>query len=753
MGSVQFTASADPTQSPGGRADVSAIANGNLASGVFEDGVFEEGVFEEQTHGATGAVIFTSIETSEADQVQPGLQSGVQVQRVGWVVFIDGSDDVNFNRLITPEGITVSRSIDQAFQVATFRVYAPDSANTLGYGPTTQYLGSNIGGIRSIDIKLRHWLDDGSTFDVPVITDGVVDASRRVYGGVPVDELSVLDRGRRFANKKIERRFVAGSNVSRTRAVNLILSDMGVTSRNIRVGGKMKKQFEWAKEPGISAIQQIIETKGGHLVWDRHGVATIVYDAPERSRPDSRWTFTADDIVSQVGEARRTWWAVDSADDAYTFVSMRGSEQVKLDDGCRVSSLETGSVVDEPGRVVQGSEYVQSSGSTLNVVAASPPTSVTRSKVSEVVQITTTECGEIIGSVREVKSDHRKEVARFTLDTTDPALPIDTYRSCFVDEDSASGPGYDRQIPTHWRTERETASRSFDDDGYLVEERTETEGWYNPRAATKQRADASVAWDTATGVATYNGYVTGDGDGVIYSEDRFITTGLTVVTYERAGSYLSAKVTSEYAWVKRAGSEYLYGDGSTSSDIQERFRLHRETRETYELLDELRHLRITVETDVDGNVRSTSETVSGQAPAAPRKNDPAPVRSDFDSDADFSAALAADRFDLREIRAECSAPSSLLGWRLENELDEVARQHPENEQELRDEACRLIMQGMVKTARFSTMVNGRVDPGQWARVVVGQVVDETGLIVEHRLSGPMAGPILSDFTMAIYPDL
>lgn len=728
---------------------VLAFANGGVDFPDFEADDFDSEDFETEITRGSALQALATVDAAGAEQIQPGRNPGVVVQRVGWYVTVDGSSILD---LLTPDGIAVSRSMDRALQTATFSAYAKDGVSSLG---DPLQMGAPITGLKEIEVGLQYMTTQGVVVTEPLISQGICESSERQMGLIIVDSINVVDGLARYLNTRVSRTVPAGSNMPRTRFLRLLASDAGVPSTRVAVSGshgKIRKQIELAKGDWYSLAQAQYDVPGGRILYDRHGSLVVRMQNLERGRKPARWSFGADDLVSMVGDSP-VQMGFFNAPEAYTHVSARGTEQVERDGSCgaesqnRVSEVQTVKAL--PALPWQQAGHASTQSFTASG-ALGDPNAVLR-KTQEIVTTTTKECDEVVSEIREVYGFHKRSTARFRLDGNSVDLGINFYLQCFTESQDATGPAWADSVERWMLLERTTRDRVFDDEGYLTEERETVERLYNPRVAMKSRSLPSDTWETSKAPNTADVLQLGTGEAVAENTERMRTTETTVVEYQRSGSYLKAKLTTRSGFLARPGSTFQYHDGFESSDAQEVLREVETQTETWEFVDEQRVAYNSVKTGAQGEyIDSESRTEYGSLPAAAKRANFEPQREDFETDEEFQAAAAANQFEQQEITADCSAPA-LLSVRPKRELDEAFWEWAEDEGELQDLCTRTILKGQSPIFRGTVMAHARLEEGDWIDVAGPRgifVIDGFARNVEHvEINGGLA----TTFDMQVYP--
>lgn len=698
-----------------------------------------------------GLMLSATVTRDVADATQPAGMS----QTVGWRVRVNG-DLIDPDLFMGP--VDVDRSVDRYIQSATLAIAAIDGDSVLG-NPMGN-LGAAITGKKPVDISLAYRTALGSVVEEPVMTSAIAHPSSRSWSGAPVvDALSLQDSNALSVNGKVTYQLPPGSGVRRNKAIRDLLIATGASG--VQVGGfegRINKTVDLVKGDGVALAQAWAEIEGGHLLRDRRGNLVAKFERPEVAERPIQWVFGPDDVVISANGSP-VLAQVESVVDSLTAISLRGFKQVLGDpdgSGCGQESVPLESVATafyNPPPL----EFQQSPTPAIVQGDLWPPSElpilfpVVQSRTLSRVML---ECGEVVGMYSETFSFANPLKARYRRDGTDPDAPVVAYSRCHLESDADDEIGRSLPAPRIMKTGVTEERKTFDAEGWLTSEFSETQSLFLQAEHLKSRASVTDPWETSTHEnATYwdlgNGKaVTNAGGGWEVPREVLQVTGRKIIDYERDGGILARRVTKEYSMGLKTGSLYLFHNG-TFGEPTERLQL---TRKTIESWKEVRE-GVMLETvsvfgaggeEVDPPI---ARTVRGQPPAAPRRPGAEPIEASDTSD----DAKVADRFEQEEIEASVSA-LALEGNRPKNELPEVFFEWAENTGELVAPGRRLILLGAAEAVTFSVPANGRVEEGQWGRVRVPALKLNHEIYIRNvRHSGELAGPKLTTIRAVAFP--
>ncbi|MGB5759864.1 MAG: hypothetical protein WBM50_23325, partial [Acidimicrobiales bacterium] len=574
-------------------------------------------------------------DSSWVGAIQPRL--GNRVYSAGWRVYVSGVLVPN----ILPDSVSASRALGRLTQVAAFTPYHPSGVNPLG---NVAAIGAPATGLKAVDIRLAYRTSLGAEFEIPIITNGVADDTQRsVLNGV-TDGISVQDALARVINKRLTYLLPAGSGAQASSVVRSVASAAGMEATNFpQMNRVLNKELHIRKESPWEQLREVLAVPGGHLVVDPDGSLDCVFDNPEApvaQRPSVRWTLTAGDVVRQV-RGQEYPISVRPATEAYTSVKLTGTKQ-RVRDECglrtRQYSSESNSNESQPVAVsVQdGAGALTSTGTTWpsgEYLAAKSLTKITD------------KCGTVVHEVSYYWEMHNPRQYRSTVNTSG----VRTYAAGRHVLENGNGVMYPR--PKIWQTRITWLSKEFDSEGFLVQVRERVYSPYIPRAHVQSKSGSSWTFPTAT----Y--YSIGEDDGFTSGvETRILTSESRTVLY-RSGGYLKERRVYESGYEARPGSSYLYDDGREASQASEQFQQVRTVVERWDVVGE-QLTRYSIESkNLRGVNTSEASTQQSGPPAVEKLRYAEPLRADFESDEDFAAAKAANRFENDAIEAECDAPT------------------------------------------------------------------------------------------------
>ena len=691
-----------------------------------------------------------TVDESTHHQVQPA-QGPLRTQRVRWKVEINGSEVEN----VLPS-ISLDRSLDRSMQQGSFSLWAADSPSSVGAQP---FMGVPATGLDRITISLEFEADDGTRFSEPIITDGIASTSTRKVTqaeGV-VTEYGVLDEHYLWVNVPVTYQLPAGHNKQRRQVIRELLQEAGVDNIAIsELDQRMLKPVDIARGDWLSMANALAEVDGARILRDRHNRTVTRFDAPERVRPAPRWVFGPDDIVASVnGQPLSIDFEV--AEEAATRVSLRGAEQI-ASESCTQTTEEISTVARSAASIPALQWRQNGNQATEDIVPSGaqdlPADVVPPRRIAETITRLTKECGDVVVEQRETFALVMLGHWRFRHNGSNKSAPINLYSQCFLENDATGDlqeQAFFRPLPLWRQSGKFTKTRRYDDDGFLVSETEESETLYQRKQYVKQRSDRGDAWDVQTGPAEW--FNDGLGNAVADTTEILQPTSVKVITWRRGPTDQAEwRLTEEYAFHKNAGFQYLYGDGSESDDAIEELKLVSSVLESWQILSEDRVVRTAYTQKVDEALSVETETLLGSAPAVPRRSSSEPTLADFDGDAEALAdALAADRFDQRQLRAECDL-TFLETYRPRRDVSEQFVEWVENEDELAAYCKRTAYFQVSDQVTFTVLAQPRVEEGDLVHAYgsPGSGFNVMGTVVTVQHSGSL--PVLTTVTLAVYPE-
>ncbi len=673
-------------------------ANTSVGAAVFAPGVFVPGVFTLAEPAGDFAVNATVL-ADEIFAVKPRRR----VQYVGLEVKVGG---VDVRDSMLAGSFRVSRSLDRPIQVASLGLAILDGRSALGDGLR---LAAPASGLKPIDVAFNYRAPSGKPFRVPLITNGIADETELQANGGVTESLSIADAGRRFRDKTVTRIIPAGSNLSRDNIIAKLAKDAGVLTHNLpRIPGRVTKPVELLEGDWLALSRDQADVPGYAVLWDPEDNLTAIENAAEQPRPKPKWVFTESDLVRSVNGASQNIVIRPSAD-AWTEIELRGHQQVTRDScSLQTKTLRSFGLVDEVAPVYT---FLQSAsnGSVTNLGFGILIGSRIGSRT--ITQITS-RCRDIITEKIRSWALFNPTIARYRKNADGTQKPAGSggFNQVYLLNNAADEVGHAYVRPRLLKVEEVTTDRVFIA-GVLRRVVKETRSWYNPRRHIKSRALPETPWENQSADSDF--WDLGNGEAVTDRRDSFRLTERETIELTPAGDgTLRSRRTKIERYAKREGGRlYLYGDGSESSDSEEQFRVVSELQESWtQITEEL----VAVSVVRFGLDRKWLDSVhgldAGGPPAAEQLENAEPLRSSFDTDAEFEAARAASRFEQEEIIAECSAPG-LLALRPERKLQQSLVEWAENVDELRDICNRYLLLGMSPTIEFTVAPNGRLREG------------------------------------------
>jgi hypothetical protein len=295
--------------------------------------------------------------------------------------------------------------------------------------------------------------------------------------------------------------------------------------------------------------------------------------------------------------------------------------------------------------------WLQSSGGTRSFVSGAEVAAAERLRRFSLTKVSR-ECDAVL-AIEERRQGYINPVAAATTRNADGTVA--TYRTVYQEEDAETSTAH------RWPVEHlvdpvaeSSTSRSYDSAGYLSRTVEESYGYRNVERAVRLRASRSTAWDAATGPAGLLSLA--DGTGVVQSVETYQRLQRVETEFGQDTGYQTFIRATTFGYRKRAGWQYLYADGSESSDEREQWGVVKVVEETWtRLAEEGLHMYRREERGPDGKLaRNTEESDvveirEGEPPAAEKVEDVDPQLADFDTLDEWRDALASSHWETREL--------------------------------------------------------------------------------------------------------
>jgi hypothetical protein len=457
-------------------------------------------------------------------------------------------------------------------------------------------------------------------------------------------------------------------------------------------GSQMYKEVNLSKANGPTLAQQILAAEQLAVIFDENG------DAVLRSLgfdPEQREEFTLDeDSFLEQG-------IDDSADnDGPTRLKITATRPELLDDcGLVANTLTT-----EAKTLYQPQSATTTTCSPSTFIGGPP---YILRLTMRVKVVTTRRCGTVVATSTLTDSYYNPVRAVGTLDGV----------SCFFGPQYADGTAVRYVVERFMRTSDESVSRQFDERCYMVKEVKEVRGYYNPRAGLYQRASITSNW-----AEIGNTNVQDDGEGVFYQQERVLVT-------ERVTRDISVDddgfITQEFETIQRwhkldrnttSGTNYLYNDGSISTEKNEIFRTVETRTISYQSLSDDLYQKVTIVKTTEGTQEILVEEFEGFLPAAEICDEAISDDEMYDVPPDESLVVDASNFDSETI--ECEVISKELESQREVVEEETSSSWVETDGECEALGWHLIREGSKIQFKGSLPVSAVIRAGQRVRVSI-----------------------------------
>jgi hypothetical protein len=608
-----------------------------------------------------------------------------------------------------------------------------------------------------------------------------------------LDSVSFSDNIRQWADTPASLVLPAGHNHTAREVVRRLFSAAGYPwGDNFgadQLSREMLKPVDLANGDWLSLAQAICDVYGARVVDQGNGILDFVFIDPENAPKQVQWLYDERDIVVSVNGASAEV-GLEAATETYTRVSVRGSKQTTRDaaGGVEVQIFEQKSYSQfRDGKPYQQSQNASSpfNGIIVNdgqddFLITGNPLGSDPTLISTTITTISTETppkGENVPTkdteITVTRALYNNRMRRFRRDSDDDSV----YSYGFAraeGENLDGGTGYAFPYAREQVTDYSITERSYNSVGELVSVVTKVYGMYSPKAAKENVATGdspfspTVSPEQVSNAFFYLapgalpgtdrfpfiplqpapiGYLyTDDGEGNIMStgQDACLLLEQQIESYESDNGYLTRKTTRDFAWAKIPGANFSYPDGSLSESATEQFREVGQTIETFAQINESEVLKITKRINnfaATGNSVVT-ERFNGSLQAVPAKSGYI-LREDYESEADFLLALAADRFEQQEITAECN-DFGLESARSRNDLSNAFVEWAETREDLEQYCARLLASGRAFIFTFAVPVNALMREGDYMRVIYGPLkVNHDAFVLNLSHTGGAGAPMLT----------
>lgn len=589
--------------------------------------------------------------------------------------------------------IEVTERIDGTTQFSFSMPRRKDGWFVEPLGTPASFLGPPPGKA-AIDLTAVYLTGSGAVV-VPLVRNGVVDnAPGAVSPAGDLRTIHGLGPHGRYDAKLVDLVFPPGHGLTLAEMVGRILEEMGVEDA-FGAGGlddtPRYNEVVATNVPGLPLIQDLLAIEGKRLFWDREGrpeIRSVIYVAG--TEPD--WQLGEHELLADAG------FSDQPVSSGPTRVSVTGNKQLVLDgDGSGLTTtIQVTEVEAVYAPVACEFEVVDSSGT----LSPTGYTSTEKLQLVQRVRVTRELAGRtLVSETTEVEEFYNRE---------DKAGNLDSFGAIVWDSvsawaETAEGPRRVSSRERFERTSRQTAIRTFDEDGYLFQVVEERWGWYNPRS--------SLGAIDASGDLTFRAgqFVVWNGDGVDHASEQWerLERVTTIFTVED-GYVLGERIEVE-AFRARAGGSWWYNGGFRSKDFSETFQTIERRTVSYSAVGEASVTKTTIVLDESGKtVEVVTEELDGYLPAAERREETVPDPDEFPN------GQAASRDETQLIEAEFVS-EELEAYREPRE-ETLSNPYIESVEEGLFLAEQRVREGSAIPVAFATAFNTLIRAGQVARV-------------------------------------
>lgn len=677
---------------------------------------------------------------------EAAVPTGLNVQCAGMVVFRNGTPINPANM----KSIEVSRDYDNQLQQWSFEVTLV-TANSPLHSPF-DHAGPSL--CKEKISVYGAYLVGGTAYLIPLIKDGIADASTRDSSDGGIEVVSGVDSGGFYDQKLIDFVIPIGSGLDRAEAIKLIAEEAEVESINLPSSGRsIMKELQLADSQFLGPCQEMADVENRRLLWNRDGEFTWVKVGRQHSNDNG--------IAGTIDERRWVAGSVKSehpGGEVVTRITADGDEQ--LPGQCTVVEVtQKITVKGLDGPMPLGFRQYMSGGS-IAYEAQGAGTPWTEPQVTSIEVIMRQEKCKVLLFERRARWEYfNPESARYEWDSTasewdgvdisiytddnssgeEPAYLFNKPRWMLVAVDetwhswfqtgfiswgpySLLGPtggwgymAYPRSVNT-WQIARNGTIVS-PWAGVKIGTLSRSWGWARINAHVKDRSIASYPYAAWEEVEPDSGtLVTGDKNGVTalptssngtpyyptappydlwygYSAVRFTCVEERLVLYESDDKgYLTGAYERIGRFHARKGPNFLYGDGFEYADEEETFGFDAEDVTLYTANGEDQHDEIELHYDRDEKLYASkaSTGLAGYLPAAERMPGESAPQDDLYEDED-----QADELFIPSMRTDMKSISiEVIDLGLENchvlNWRKLDSQYAENEAELEEMAWAII---------------------------------------------------------------
>lgn len=622
-------------------------------------------------------------------------------------------------------------------------------------------------GLAPVDVSVVYQVPDGTEVPYAFLSDGFAQSSSRKISRANGHTLAIEGMGAesRYDRKKVTLQLPPRHGLTHGQLIRGLLSLAGIPASKIGVdagfGLPRMRALDVVKEESWPVVLEIAKARGAFVAPDQDGVFQV-YDGSPNGR---RWTFNQAQIV-----AERTDLEIKTSAEVTTCIVFNGSAPELPDDAEGVvSTVEVVEVIAPFS--VPGAEFSQDGAGVLTVGDLIGPLPEKEQVVSRVTTIRRERQGCLLEEEVITEGWFAPEAARYTIaadGTLTARAQVFLYEAGAAAFDGTPAYLWDQhkfvtlsRVLTRY-TYAEPNDPQFPDIvniegsayvaatyGELIRKVEFTNGWFNPRAAIKERATPADAWETTDFVDGQ--LLTGGGDGVFFEQEEYHggetvalngATGvpltqqaLRVNTTELAnkGGYLSKETATLEEFALPRGLRFQFQGEAVSDWDREIQVVNKTTLTTYSSRNSGGTAVVVTEFDRDGKlVKQERRDQQGSAPAAVHCS---PEDAERKSGRPFSVRICAG-----------------VETHVENE-DELSNEFVESEAEAEFFCIKELRRRQAPSVTLAVPVNAALHKGDPVFVYLPDAaIVRNGWIESHGLEKSTRGQsLLSEFEVKLHP--
>lgn len=601
---------------------------------------------------------FVSIETAPLLEAEVEMVPGIAAQlnpRNGTVQ----AAALGARTIVAPAAVelneaTVSsmRADDTLGNRTGFGLTLPASKDDWTRGPLGYEVdhGAPPPGLAPVDVFIEYQTAAGFRVEYPFTTNAKAQESERVISRTDGHGLAIqgLDASSRFDRKKVSLSLPPRHGLTHGRLIRALLILAGIPASSIAVpadfGVPLQRALDVTKEEVWSVVAEIAHARGCFVGTDQAGRFQVFDGSPTSTR---RWTFTPDQLSATGTDLRIRY----SAEVPTCIVFNGEAPELPDDSDGTLGSTEVVEVV-APFEV-PGALFQQNSDGSLTAFPGNLPEK--EMLVSRITTIRRERHGCLLEEEVITEGWFAPEAARYTINADGSlvarsgvfvyeagATPFDGAPAYFWSNQKFvvvsrvltrrfyAEPGTD--IPQLQVVNIEGSAHVMASWGELVQVETITNGWFNPRRALKNRPDTSTPWEDVDFLTGIGAYVTGPGEGVFFTEERYYAgenpagmnlaqRALHVETTDtrNKNGYVSREEIGAVGFIIPKGRLYQYQGEETSDFDTSQQKTEKTTSKVYSSRNSGGSSIVTTELGPDKKlIQQTRESRVGSAPAAER---------------------------------------------------------------------------------------------------------------------------------------